>query len=79
MRCSLVIRAFNEEAHIGRLLEGVSRQTLRDVQVILVNSGSTDSTVAIASRYGAKIVHIDPLEFTFGTPSTGAWPPPPMN
>jgi GT2 family glycosyltransferase len=43
------------------LLEGVSRQTLRDVQVILVDSGSTDSTVAIASRYGAKIVHIDPL------------------
>lgn len=64
--CSLVIRAYNEEAHIGRLLEGVRRQSIRDVETILVDSGSTDSTAAIAARYGAKIVHIDPSEFTFG-------------
>ncbi len=64
--CSLVVRAYNEEAHIGRLLDGVRRQTLGDVETILVDSGSTDSTAAIAARYGAKIVHIDPAEFTFG-------------
>ncbi len=64
--CSLVIRAFNEERHIGRLLEGVRHQTLRDVEVILVDSGSTDATVAIAAQYGATVVHIPPAEFTFG-------------
>lgn len=63
---SLVIRAFNEERHIGRLLEGVRRQTVKDVEVILVDSGSTDATPAIAAQYGAKIVHIPPAEFTFG-------------
>ena len=64
--CSLVIRAFNEEHSIGRLLQGVRRQTLQDVEIILVDSGSTDATPAIASQYGAKIVHIPPVEFTFG-------------
>jgi rhamnosyltransferase len=64
--CSLVIRAFNEERSIGRLLEGVRRQTVQDVEIILVDSGSTDATVAIAARYGAKVVHIPPAEFTFG-------------
>ncbi len=64
--CSLVIRAYNEERHIGRLLEGVRRQTVQDVEIILVDSGSTDATPAIAARYGAKIVHIPPQEFTFG-------------
>jgi glycosyltransferase involved in cell wall biosynthesis len=64
--CSLVIRAYNEERHIGRLLEGVRRQTVQDVEIILVDSGSTDATVGIAARYGAKIVHIPPQEFTFG-------------
>ena len=58
--CSIVIRAYNEEKHIGRLLEGLRHQTLKDVEVILVDSGSTDSTVSIAESYGAKIVHIRP-------------------
>ncbi len=66
IKCSLVVRAYNEEAHISRLLEGVRRQTVRDVEMILVDSGSTDATPAIAAKYGAKIVRIEPAEFTFG-------------
>ena len=66
MHCSLVVRAYNEEHHIGRLLEGVRRQTLKGVEIILVDSGSTDATVAIATQFGAKVVHIPPGEFTFG-------------
>jgi glycosyltransferase involved in cell wall biosynthesis len=60
---SLVVRAFNEERHIERLLEGVRHQTVRDVEVILVDSGSTYAT---AAQYRAKAVHIPPAEFTFG-------------
>jgi glycosyltransferase involved in cell wall biosynthesis len=66
MNCSIVIRAYNEAKRIGRLLEGIQHQTARDVEVILVDSGSSDSTVAIAESFGAKIVHIPPQEFTFG-------------
>ena len=66
MNCSIVIRAYNEEKHIGRLLEGIQHQTARDVEVILVDSGSSDSTVSIAESFGAKTVHIPPQEFTFG-------------
>jgi glycosyltransferase involved in cell wall biosynthesis len=66
MNCSLVIRAYNEEEHIGRLLEGIRRQTLKDVEIILVDSGSADSTVSTAAAFGAMIVHIPPQEFTFG-------------
>jgi glycosyltransferase involved in cell wall biosynthesis len=64
--CSIVIRAYNEEKYIGRLLEGIKRQTVQDVDVILVDSGSTDSTVSIAESFGARIVHIPSAEFTFG-------------
>ncbi len=66
MNCSLVIRAYNEARHLPRLLEGVRQQTLHDIEIILVDSGSTDTTVQIAEAYGAKIVHIPPQEFTFG-------------
>ena len=64
--CSIVIRAYNEEKHIGRLLEGIRQQTIKDVEIILVDSGSTDSTVAIAESFGARIVRIPSDEFTFG-------------
>ena len=64
--CSIIIRAYNEEKHLGRLLEGIRQQTLKDVEVILVDSGSTDSSVSIAESFGAQIVNIRPEEFTFG-------------
>jgi glycosyltransferase involved in cell wall biosynthesis len=66
MDCSIVIRAYNEEKHIGRLLDGIARQSVQDVEIILVDSGSTDRTVAIASGYPVKILHILPEEFSFG-------------
>ncbi len=65
-RASIVIRCCNEEQHIGRLLSGILQQTIQDVEIIVVDSGSTDATVSIASRYPAKILHILPEEFSFG-------------
>lgn len=65
-RLSVVIRSFNEERHIGRLLTGIVRQTVPTPEIVLVDSGSTDATVAIASRYPVKVVTIAPAEFTFG-------------
>ncbi len=64
--CSIVIRAYNEERHIGRLLDGLAQQTVKDRQVILVDSGSTDRTTAIAGENKVEIVRIDPKEFSFG-------------
>lgn len=66
MNCSIVIRAYNEEKHIGRLLEGIRQQTLTDVEIILVDSGSSDGTVSVAESFGAHIVRIPSAEFTFG-------------
>jgi rhamnosyltransferase len=65
-RCSIVIRAYNEEEHIGRLLEGILQQTIRRVEIVLVDSGSSDATMAIANRYPVQVVHIQPDDFTFG-------------
>ncbi len=66
MNCSIIIRAYNEEKHIGRLLEGIRHQTVKDVEIILVDSGSTDGTVSVAESFGARIVRIRSDEFTFG-------------
>lgn len=64
--CSIVIRAFNEEEHLGKLLTGIMQQTIQDREIILVDSGSTDATPEIASNFPVNIVQINPAEFTFG-------------
>jgi len=51
--CSVIIRSYNEEKHLGRLLEGIAQQTVKDVEIILVDSGSTDGTLTVAARYPA--------------------------
>lgn len=66
VRCSVVIRACNEEKHIARLLAGVFKQTVRDLDVVVVDSGSSDATVAIASRYPVRVLHVPSERFTFG-------------
>jgi rhamnosyltransferase len=67
IKCSIIIRSFNEEKHIGQLLVGIQKQTLHnEIEVILVDSGSTDRTVEIAEKYGVKIVNIRPENFSFG-------------
>ncbi len=65
-RCSIVIRAFNEEKHIGRLLSGILQQSLRPLEIVLVDSGSSDATLSIAAQFPVRVVHIRPQEFSFG-------------
>lgn len=66
-RCSVVIRCYNEEEHIGRLLTGIMEQTIADeTEIVVVDSGSTDATVSIASSFPTNIVQIRPEEFSFG-------------
>ena len=66
LQLSIVIRCFNEGRHIGRLLHGVTQQTLRGVEIVIVDSGSTDGTLAVAKRYPTKIISIRPEDFSFG-------------
>ncbi len=63
---SIVIRTLNEADHLDALFDSIELQTQRPDEVVLVDSGSTDRTVAIAESRGASIVHIPPGQFTFG-------------
>jgi GT2 family glycosyltransferase len=64
---SVVIRTFNEERHLGELLQSIRAQRVdRPVDVVLVDSGSTDRTLSIAQGMGCRVVHIEKSQFSFG-------------
>ncbi len=57
---SIVMPAYNSAAHIEATLRNVFEQTLRDFEIIIVDDGSMDDTVAIARRIGQDApTHID--------------------
>src|SRR5437879_10784631 len=52
---SVVIPAFNAERYIGEALGSIRDQTLPDVEVILVDDGSTDGTLREAERFANSL------------------------
>lgn len=68
MLTSIIIRTYNEQKHLGQLLSKISEQehTLTDIEVIIVDSGSTDRTLEVAEKYNCRITHIAQSDFTFG-------------
>jgi glycosyltransferase involved in cell wall biosynthesis len=51
---SVVIPAFNGAVFIAEALDSVLAQTLRSLEVIVVDDGSVDETSAIVARYAAR-------------------------
>lgn len=52
-RVSVVIPAYNAEIFLADAVQSVLQQTWRDLEVVIVNDGSTDSTLALAERFRA--------------------------
>ncbi len=65
-RVSVVIRCRNEEDHIGRLLAGILEQSTQGVDIVVVDSGSTDATLSIVDRFPVRLLRIRPQDFSFG-------------
>jgi glycosyltransferase involved in cell wall biosynthesis len=55
-RTSVVVAAYNEEAHICRLLRSLRDQTLSPIETIVVDDGSTDATATLAKGEGAYVI-----------------------
>lgn len=46
IKISVLIPAYNVEAYVDQCLESVTNQTLREIEIIVLDDGSTDSTLA---------------------------------
>lgn len=60
MKCSVVIAAYNEGANIGSVVQGVQAILGPDVEVVVVDDGSTDDTYGAAQAVGARVLRQRP-------------------
>lgn len=51
---SIIIPMYNAENYIEKCLESISLQTFRDLEVIIVDDGSTDGSAEIAGRFAKR-------------------------
>ncbi|MEK7082227.1 MAG: glycosyltransferase family A protein [Patescibacteria group bacterium] len=62
---AVIIRAKNEERWIGAVLDALFRQTYKDFEVIIVDSGSSDRTLDVARNFPVTIFGIHPESFSY--------------
>ncbi len=53
---SVIIPAFNAAAYIAQCIENVKYQTYKDIEVLVIDDGSTDETVTIAKSFNVKVI-----------------------
>lgn len=51
---SIIVPVYNGEPFLRRCLDSLVGQTLRDIEIICVNDGSTDSCLSILQEYAAR-------------------------
>lgn len=54
-KISVIIPSYNCEAYIGETIDSVLNQTYKDIELIVVDDGSTDRTQEIVAAYGASV------------------------
>ncbi len=63
---SIIIRTFNEQKHLPNLFKALARQSRRDFETIVVDSGSFDKTREIAEEHADRLIRINSHDFTYG-------------
>jgi glycosyltransferase involved in cell wall biosynthesis len=66
-RLSVIVTSYNIEGYIGQCLESVCGQTLRDIEIIVVDDGSSDATPQIIEEFAARDSRVRPVLFTENT------------
>lgn len=51
---SIIVTIYNKSMHLKKCIESLTNQTLTNIEIILVNDGSTDSSLEICNAYHSR-------------------------
>lgn len=61
-KVSVIVPVYNVESYLRTCMDSIVRQTLRDIEIICINDGSTDGSLKILQEYAAgddRIILVD--------------------
>lgn len=58
MKLSIIIPVYNSELYIGQCIESILRQPFGEIEIILVNDGSTDGSQEVCAAYANQYDNI---------------------
>lgn len=61
-KVSVIMPVYNVEKYLEKSIESVVNQTIEDIEIIIVNDGSTDKSIGIIKKYLEKYKNIKYLE-----------------
>ena len=53
-KVSVIVPVFNVEKYLRQCLDSILQQTYQNLEIIIINDGSTDGSDAICREYAAK-------------------------
>lgn len=53
-KVSIIVPVYNVEEYLPKCLDSLVNQTLKDIEIIIVNDGSTDNSQSIIDNYKDK-------------------------
>ena len=59
---TLIIPVYNAERYLRRCLDSVAAQTFTDMEVLLMNDGSTDGSLAICKEYEERDLRFNTID-----------------
>ena len=51
---SVIVPIYNTEKFLSRCLDSILKQSYENMEIILVNDGSTDGSLIVCEKYAAK-------------------------
>ena len=54
VKVSIIVPVYNTAKYLSMCIESLINQTLKDIEIILINDGSTDESESIIKKYKDK-------------------------
>lgn len=64
IKVSIIVPVYNVEKYLNECLESAVKQTLNNIEIIIVNDGSTDNSLSIIKEYESKYNNIKVINQT---------------
>ncbi|MGM9850499.1 MAG: glycosyltransferase family 2 protein [Bacilli bacterium] len=55
---TIIVNAYNEEKHIKKCVDSILNQTYKNIEILIINDGSTDNTLNIIKKYKDKRIRV---------------------